>query len=82
MNESICFRMCLNVSVFHAESLSNNPTRKVAHSLQYPIDGCHNNRMTLPPGLVVVYNLPSVGRGLKLRNEVQDTAPEFTGFGM
>ena len=39
MNECICFRMFFHVSIcFHAEALSNNPTRKVAHSLHYLID--------------------------------------------
>ena len=32
------------------------------------------------PGLV--YNLPYVGKGIKLCDEVQDTAPEFASFGI
>ena len=40
--------MLFSVSVcFHAEALSNNSTRKAAHSLHYPIDGYHSNRITL-----------------------------------
>ena len=39
MNDRVCFRMLVTVSIcFHDEALSNNPTRKVAHSLHYPTD--------------------------------------------
>ena len=74
------FRMFFNVSIcFHAEASSKNPTREGAHSLH-----CrrryYNNRITLLTGLVC--SLPYVGRGIKLCNEVQDTAPEFLGFGI
>ena len=73
--------MFVNVSVcFHAEALSRHPTRKMAHSLQYPINRCYNHRITRLTGLV--YNLPYVGRGIKVCNEVQVTAPEFKGFGI
>ena len=58
------FQNVLDVSIcFHAEALSNTPTRKVAHSLQYPIE-VTNNGITLLTGLV--YNLPYGGRGIKL----------------
>ena len=81
MNERICFRMCFAASTcFHAEAPSNNPARKVAHSLHYPIDVTILIVSQLLTGLV--YNLPYAGRGIKFCNEVQDTAPEFPSFGI
>ena len=63
----------LNVSIcFHSEAPSKNPTRKVAHSLHYPVDVT----ITVSHFSLVSY-LPCVGRGSKLCNEVQDTAPKF-----
>ena len=36
---SALLESAFNVSIcFHAEALSNDPTRKVAHSLHYPMD--------------------------------------------
>ena len=55
--------------LFHAEALSKTPTRKVpalSHGRYY------NDHITLLTGLV--YNLPYVGREIKLRNEAPDTA--------
>ena len=76
MNERISFRMLFNVSTcFHAEALSNNPTRKVAQSLRYLIDLLCITLLT-----DLVCNLP-YGRGIKLC-EVHYTAPEFPGFGI
>ena len=62
---------------FHAEALSNNPMRKVAeHSLHYPIDVAKAS-ITL-----VTSHLLEGEWGSKLCNKVQDTDPEFPGFGI
>ena len=72
---------CLfNVSTCcHVEALSKTPTQNgtfpaLCHRRYY------NNRITLLTGLL--YNLPYVGRGIKLCSEIQDTASEFPGFGI
>ena len=67
-----------NVSIcFHSEAPSKNPTRKVAHSLHYPVGVAV---VTVSHFSLVSY-LPCVGRGSKLCNEVQDTAPKFPAPG-
>ena len=74
--------MCFNVSIcFHAEALSISEQQSHAKGGTFAALShrrYYNRRITLLTGLV--YNLPYVGRGMKLCNEVQGTAPEFPGF--
>ena len=61
---------------FHAEALSNNPMRKVSHSLHYPIEVAKASITGLTSHLL------EGEWGSKLCNKVQDTALEFPGFGI
>ena len=81
MNERIGFRMFSNDSIcFHVEALGNNPMQKVALSLHDRID------VTIifvsHFSLVSYTTSPSVGTGIKLCNQVQETATEFCGCGI
>ena len=64
------------------EALSNNPTRKVAHFLHHPIDVTTISVSHFPLVSYTTPHMSYVGRGIKLCNEVQDTAREFPGFGI
>ena len=69
---------CSSVNIcFHAQSRGSE---QYSHAEGGTFPACYKNRIILLTSLV--YNLPYVGRGVKLCNKVRDTAPAFPGLGI